>query len=67
MVHIQNITNDQCVFLICGDFNVRTSNYPDYIEDDSVEHVHVLPDDYLVETSSGRVSEDKGVTNARFL
>ena len=25
MVHIQNITNNKCVFLICGDFNARIS------------------------------------------
>ena len=54
MVHIQNITNNQCVFHKCGDFNTRTSN-ADYVEDDSVEHTHVLSGDYL-----GRVSEDKG-------
>ena len=60
MVHIQNITNNHCVFLICGDFNARISNYADYVEDDSAEHIHVLPDDYLVDTPLGRVSEDKG-------
>ena len=60
MVHIQNITNDKCVFLICGDFNARISNFPDYVEDDTAEHIHVLPDDYLVDTLLGGVSEDKG-------
>ena len=48
------------------------SNFHDYVEDDTVEHIHVLPDDYLVDTPLGRVSEDKGFehvrgTNARFL
>ena len=60
MVHIQNITNNRCVFLICGDFNARCFNFTDFVEDDTAEHIHVLPDDYLVDTPMERVSEDKG-------
>ena len=60
IVHIQQITNNKCVFLICGDFNARSSNFPYYVEDDTAEHIHVLPDVYLVDTPLGRVSEDKG-------
>ena len=62
MVHIQNITNNRCafLFLVCGDFNARTSNFPDYVEDDTSEHIHALPDDHLADTPLGRVSEDKG-------
>ena len=60
MVHIQNVTNNRCAFLVCGDFNARTSNFSDYVEDDTSEHIHVLPDDYLVDTPLGRVSEDRG-------
>ena len=60
MVHIHNITNNRCSFLVCGDFNARTSNFPDYVKDDTSEHIHVLPDDYLVDTPLGRVSEDRG-------
>ena len=46
VLHIQNTTNNKCKFLISGDFNARTATYADYVEDDSSEHVHVLPDDY---------------------
>ena len=65
MVHIQQITNNKCVFLICGDFNAKSSNFPDYVEDDTAEHIHVLPDVYLVDTPLGRVSEDKGFNRYR--
>ena len=46
VVHIQNITDNRCTFLICGDFNAGTASYPDYVEDDNSVHMHVLPDDY---------------------
>ena len=57
MVHIQNITNNKCSFMICGDLNSRTSTFPDYVEDDSSDHISVLPDDYLTDTPLARASK----------
>lgn len=62
MVHRRNITNSMCDFMVCGDINARSSNFADYVEDDTAEHIHVLPDDYLVDTPLMRASEDKGFT-----
>ena len=60
MVHINNLTNNRCQFLVCGDFNARTSDFPDYVQDDNEDHIHVLPDDYSTDTPLKRVSEDRG-------
>ena len=60
VVHIQNTTHNKCKSLISGDFNARTATYADYVEDDSSEHVHVLPDDYQTDAPLHRMSEDKG-------
>ena len=60
VVYIQNTTNNKCKFLISGDFNARTATYADYVDDDSSEHVHVLPDDYQTNAPLHRMSEDKG-------
>ncbi|MCG8047974.1 MAG: reverse transcriptase family protein, partial [Candidatus Thiodiazotropha endolucinida] len=58
MFEQQNRNN--CQFLICGDFNARIANLADYVEDDSVNHVDVLPDDYIEDVPMSRWSEDTG-------
>ena len=48
------------IMLLCGDFNARTAAYPDYVADDTDRHVHVLPDEYTVDSNiAPRVSQDK--------
>ena len=54
------MTNNRCQFLVCGDFNARTSDFPDYAQDDNADHIHVLPDDYSTDTPLKLVSEDRG-------
>ena len=45
--------------LLCGDYNARTAACPDYIADDTNQHVHVLPDEYTVDSNiDPRVSQD---------
>ena len=51
---------NKCKFLISGDFNARTATYADYVEDDSSEHVHVLPDNYQTHAPLHKMSEDMG-------
>ncbi|MCG8044774.1 MAG: reverse transcriptase domain-containing protein, partial [Candidatus Thiodiazotropha endolucinida] len=60
MVNIKTLTDDRCMFLVCGDFNARTSDNPDYVEGDTATHIHVLPEDYTTDTPLRRLSEDKG-------
>ena len=60
MVKIKNESDDNCVFLLCGDFNARSAELPDYVEQDTAEHIDILPDDYSTDTPLKRVSEDKG-------
>ena len=61
MIQIKNLTDNRCQFLVCGDFNARTSDYADYVqEDDTAAHIPVLPDDYATDLPLKRVSEDRG-------
>ena len=60
MIHIKNLTDNKCQFLVCGDFNARTSDLADYVQDDTAVHILDLPDDYSTDLPLKRVSEDKG-------
>lgn len=55
----ENISN----LLICGDFNGRTSNNADFVEDDGSVHMSVLPDEYTPDRYMQRGSEDIGHVN----
>jgi len=48
--------------VLCGDLNSRTSNMPDYVQDDSFNS-SVLPDDYVPDINSNRYSQDTGRLN----
>ena len=60
MIHIKNLTDNRCQFLLCGDLNARTSDFPDFVQDDTAAHIHALPDDYSTDIPLKRVSEDRG-------
>ena len=64
VVFLENKFNESCNFLLCGDFNSRTSNYPDFVTDDDTVHISVLPDDYVSDTQLPRFSEDEGHSNS---
>ena len=59
-IHIKNLTDNRCQFLLCGDLNARTSDFPDFVQDDTAAHIHALPDDYCTDIPLKRVSEDRG-------
>ena len=63
MVSVENKTQNNCNFLICGDFNSRSSDNPDFVIDDDPTHISVLPDDYTPDNFMQRFSEDQGHTN----
>ncbi len=50
MVEIDSKTNSLCNFhALWGIFNARTSVDPDYVPDDTADHIGVLPDDYITD------------------
>ena len=55
---IENKTNDNCSFLIYGDFNSRTSINPGFVEEDGFVHMSVLPDEYIPDNQLPRFSSD---------
>ena len=57
------MNKNDCNILLCGDFNCRTSNSPDYVVDDSSVHMSVLPDAYVSDIQIRRFSEDAGHRN----
>ena len=67
VVFIEDKSCNNCSFLICRDFNSRTSDDPDFVEDDSTAHVSVLPDEYVPDSYLQRFSEDIGHTNSNGL
>ena len=64
---IEDKSSNNCSFLICGDFNSKTSVDPDFVEDDSTAHVSVLPDEYVPDSYLQRFSEDIGHVNSNGL
>ena len=54
---------DSC-FIICGDMNARIREMPDYVIDDTEQHIP-LPDDYVIDDGiAPRVSQDKNGSNS---
>ena len=60
LVKIKNDTQNECSFMICGDFNARTTTLPDFVNDDSSDQIPALTDDYSIDLPLERASEDKG-------
>ena len=52
----------QCNFLVTGDFNARCGNRPDFVEDEFLHKLDMLPDDYVEDVFLSRCSQDK-ITN----
>lgn len=49
--------------VICGDMNAHTSDNPDFVADESLNHTDFLPDEYCVDNYLKRCSQDKGRIN----
>ena len=59
----ESIQPDSCS-IICGDMNARTREMPDYVIDDTQQHIP-LPDDYVLDDEiTPRVSQDKNGFNS---
>ena len=63
IISIESKTQNNCNFLVCGDFNSRTSNNPDFVVDDNPAHMNVLPGEYTPDNYMSRFSQDIGHVN----
>ena len=63
VVYIESKAQNEFSMLICGDFNARSSNNPDFVLDDDSHHMNVLPDGYTPDQSMNRCSQDIGHVN----
>ena len=57
----QSEYNDNCNFLLNGDFNARTGTRTDYVEHESLLNSGFLPDDYVQDQVLDRKSCDKNI------
>ena len=64
ITELQITISHECNFVLCGDMNAHTSNYADFVINDSV-FIDVLPLDYIVDEPMQiqRQSQDKGRLN----
>ena len=60
IVSINSQNENDFNFVLCGDLNSRCSDAPDFVVDDNIINLEVLPDDYLIDANMNRVSQDKG-------
>ena len=63
VAHIESKSQKDFSMLICGDFNSRTSDKPDFVLDDDSRNVNFLPDEYTPDQFMSRYSEDIGHVN----
>ena len=63
VVYIESKAQNEFSMLICGDFNARSSNNPDFVLDDDSHHMNVLPDEYTPDQFMNRCSQDIGHVN----
>jgi len=55
---------DALNFILCGDFNSRTSNLPDFVTDDNASNFGFLPEDYCADVNLTRQSLGNGRLNS---
>ena len=66
LVLTENDCNNDGYFILCGDFNSRTSILSDFVVDDTTFLVdsNILPDEYQEDAVLQRHSQDRGHTNS---
>ena len=58
MIYFDELSENGCNAFVWGDFNARTATRTDYVDNDSVLIADLLPDDYIIDQSLPRSSED---------
>ena len=69
ILYFENLTNNKCNFLLAGDWNARVGNRLDFVENESLFNLDMLPNDYIEDTYIPRKSQDVNVNDygLRFL
>ena len=63
MLNFNELYEKSCEFFICGDFNARTGERPDFVLNDNINSCleDILPDDYVQDEYLPRCNSDKTV------
>ena len=61
IVHIQNVSNENCYFMLTGDLNSRIGQENDFVSNDYPTHMNLLPDDYISDVELPRKSQDNTI------
>ena len=64
IVKLKSISDGDCKFLICGDFNAMTGDLKDYVSDDDSRHIYPLPEDYTADEQLPRKNKDTVVNSS---
>ena len=68
IIYLKTISDEDCKFILCGDFNARTGDLKDFVSDDDSRHIYSLPDDYTTDKHLPRKNKDTSVnSNGRLL
>ena len=57
--YFENMFNTMCNFVIMGDMNSRVGSHLDYVENEYLINLNMLPDDYVADVPLKRTSQDK--------
>ena len=69
ILYFENLTKNKCNFLLTGDWNARVGQRYDFVENESLFNLDILPSDYIEDTYLPRKSQDVNVNDygLRFL
>ena len=61
MLYFENMYQNNCHFVVLGDFNARVAERPDFVENEYLYRFAMMPDDYIQDEYMYRKSQDKTV------
>lgn len=61
MLFFQNRFGDKCQFVISGDLNARVGKLHDYVENEFLHNLDLMPDDYIEDIAISRIFQDTTV------
>jgi len=48
-LQFKDVYENRCTFLIAGDINSRVGKLKDYVENENLSVLNILPDDYILD------------------
>ena len=61
MLSFNTIYQNNCYYMVCGDLNSRVGNKKDFIDDDYMYQLNMMPEDEILENVINRNSKDRSV------